>query len=902
MASSGDSKSRGAPVLRGATPVAGVTLASTWKDVAIPAAEYSAMMTPGARDVYRPPVPALLGLDLLLRRDGSASGGDLSTDNPSATYLMLDPATGRAPAAFQGTCTVARCAELNYAGSSDDHNSASGGNQDADSSKIAQPSELVLRKYTSADHQLLLDYMNLVFGAASEAQTAPPKAALSPQAFQRFVRARLAEMSGSGAGSGASAMVRDAVSVVAPRVQLQGLSDASLNGQEGILGRRCRASKTSSDYHDRFQVHLDSGRNVAARQEKLVFMVDGFESNSLLGERTDTSGANAAANTKVEERTASPSTPDPFYSTLFLVCGPTGSGKTAVVRHLVAELTSDATTKTTPTPGTSSLTFPTPQPSLACVAVCDGPMSGLLDPQLSSLKGELKRAGCPAPKVLSGGGCLCCDESSGEKLRAVLHSAAAAAASAAAASSATTSSAKLESSCNAGHSRSSSSHEFSCSSLPVAVVELSGGDSVATLPASFRSLATRVVLVCALDVNRIVDLWSTRARPRGGNEPTAAVVAQALEHANCVVLTGESKNGSSGDRGGDSGKPGSGSTDSSGGHDGDSSGQQNVSPLALCRDVCKALNPGVRVVRFDPVSSPSGTVLGTAGLLQATGAAPQLVLDDKTDVVKPAVAESSSVKNNGIEADNQRGIDEDSKDNNDDLSREPLVGRLHFVATRPFHPGRFLVGIVQRLPTIDGASALLRMIDPLTHATMVAECAKQAQTDLEAATTAAAAATADDSDATTSTVASRAAAEAKHVAGAHAPSPQESAKAAATAAAQAAAAAGDEHNPWAAVLRVRGEQLWLASAPSLAFQLSHAGCVTKLTDAGVYDSSSSASNGGEGRGASETPREQHLVVAFCTSERGAAAERGRLEYILNACLLTDGELEQHEASFCASTS
>jgi len=898
MASGGSSTKRNLIALRGTAPVAGVSLASTWKDVAIPAAEYTAMMTPGARDVFRPPVPALLGLDLLLRRDGSASGGDLATDNPSATYLMLDPAIGRAPAAFQGTCTVVRCAERRYAGSPECIRSPDGAHQDVSSdTKIAQPSEFVSRKYTSADHQLVLDYMNLIFGAAAEAQSAPPKAALSPQAFQRFVRARLNEMSGSGAGSGASAMVRDAVSVVAPRVQLQGLSETSLNGQEGILGRRCKASKTSSDSHDRFQVHLDSGRNVAARHEKLIFMVDGFESTSMLDEQTNTSEANATAAAKLDESTATPS-PDPLYSTLVLVCGPTGSGKTAVVRHLVAELTHNEAAKTvlpaTAAAAAANLSSSAPQPPLACVAVCDGPMSGLLDPQLTCLKNELKCAQCPAPKVLSGGGCLCCDESSGEQLRAALHSAAASA-------SATTSREKVTSSGSSAEDNdsSTSSNAGTTSVLPVAIVELSGGDSVATLPASFKSLAARVVLICALDVNRAVDLWSARARPRGGNEPTSVVVAQALEHADCVVLTGE---------GNSKGDSSSGSGSSSGSY---GNSQQEISTVALCRDLCKALNPSVHIVRLDPASSSSDTKLGTAGLLHATGAAPQALLDEKASAVGAENQEGSSSDARGDDKRNKEDVksNDGNEVDDDDDSDEPLIGRLHFVATRPFHPGRFLVGIVQRLPTVDGASALSRMIDPWTHATIVAESAKQAQADLDAAATAAAgevneaSSTSSGVDDPNSTVAARAAAEARHVAGAHAPSPTASAKAAASAAAQAAAAAGDEHNPWAAVLRLTGDQLWLASAPSMAFQLSHAGCVTKLTDAGIYDRRSSASSRrDDGEGVlSESRREQHLTVVFCGSARGVAAERGRLEYILNACLLADGELEQHEASFCTFT-
>jgi hypothetical protein len=260
-----------------------VTLAGSWEDIAIPAAEYAAMMVPGARDVFRPPVPALLGLDLLLRRDGSSHGGDQAADNPSATYLMLDPATGRAPAVFQGVCTVARCAEWSAVASGNSGATAGDSSTTGDSATTggssaipnAPPANFVPRKYTSADHQLLLDYMHLVFAAAAQAQAAPPPTALLPQAFQRFVRARLADMAG---GGGASAMVRDAVSVVAPRVRLQGLADATLNGQAGCLGRRCRAGKgAAATAADRFEVHLDSGRNVAARREKLELVVDGFE-------------------------------------------------------------------------------------------------------------------------------------------------------------------------------------------------------------------------------------------------------------------------------------------------------------------------------------------------------------------------------------------------------------------------------------------------------------------------------------------------------------------------------------------------------------------------------------------------------------------------------------------------
>ena len=208
------SAARAAPTAPTPTPpVAAVQIGHgrmCWNGVALTAAERDALVSAGALA----PTPKLFGLRLAVRRD-APRGGASNKDNQPATFLMIDPKNGIAPPPWQrrvGPCTVARvdgCA------------------------------------FTADDYSIVHDYLCALLDAWGDGR--PPTAKLTVQGFQRHVHAEHARSSGA---RGANLLL--------PRVRLQGLSKASLNGRHGFRGP-LHAAK------GRYPVYLDNGKSVLVK-------------------------------------------------------------------------------------------------------------------------------------------------------------------------------------------------------------------------------------------------------------------------------------------------------------------------------------------------------------------------------------------------------------------------------------------------------------------------------------------------------------------------------------------------------------------------------------------------------------------------------------------------------------
>ena len=99
-------------------PVSGLYFGNglRWKTHVIPRSDFERMLADEPGVNYSPPIPALSGVSLRLRRLQRGQ------DNQATTYLMAGPPHGFAPMEFQrdvGPCLVARADGKDY--SSNDH-------------------------------------------------------------------------------------------------------------------------------------------------------------------------------------------------------------------------------------------------------------------------------------------------------------------------------------------------------------------------------------------------------------------------------------------------------------------------------------------------------------------------------------------------------------------------------------------------------------------------------------------------------------------------------------------------------------------------------------------------------------------------------------------------------------
>ena len=219
------------------------TIVCGWDDVQLSPRDRAVLIRTGER----PPIPALLGVRLAIRRH-EAIPGEWLNDNVPAVYLMADSHSGLAPPSWLP------------------NGIGSGGTGPVTVASLDGP-------YSAVDAALLHDYIDRLMDMWGGGR---PTDQLDPRAFQRFLRTRIVRVANpdlrgySDFDSGAAAAMRldrARVHLVRPRVRLAGLSALALNGQVGFVGRWARAQ-------GRFEVFLDGGRDVSVKPDNLVALGD----------------------------------------------------------------------------------------------------------------------------------------------------------------------------------------------------------------------------------------------------------------------------------------------------------------------------------------------------------------------------------------------------------------------------------------------------------------------------------------------------------------------------------------------------------------------------------------------------------------------------------------------------